>query len=220
MIAGTVAHQKGVSLISLMVGLVISMIAILSMLAVFKTTLKVTGESGRGAISDGQRLAAFYTAQTLLQEAGYGIDTATFGTDILVVSGASLDASTKKLSGTLVSALPASGNAVIWRSKPAAANVCNGLYAPAMGGLRRLPATACTSLASEWNTIVWNSSVLVNETDSHPVSIAVTKTTGTSGCQSFGIGGSGGLWAKLTTANSTDLDTSATTCLSNFPVSS
>ena len=202
-----------------MVGLTISMISILSMLAVFKTTLKATGDSARGAMTDGQRLAALFAAQTLLQEAGYGIDTAKFATDIIVLSGATLDASTKKLTGTQVSTLPASGNAVIWQSKPASANICNGLYAPAAGGLRRLTATSCTA-ATDLSNIAWTASILVSDIDAHPVTIALTKTTGTSGCQSFGIGGTGGMWAKLTTANSTDLETTATTCLSNFPVSS
>lgn len=205
-------RQHGVTLIGMMVGLVISMVVILAMLTVYKTTLRVTGETGWGAATDGQRLAALFAAQTLLQEAGYGITAAAFGTDLVVLSGATLG---NQLTGTVAGALPANGNAIVWGSKTASTYMCNGLYAPASGGLIRLPATGCAA-ATSWNSINWKQVVLVqDDTADRAVSIQVTHV---SSCQPFGISGTGSLMVKLQTKNSTSTGrtVTATTCLSNF----
>lgn len=193
-------HQEGVSLVGLMVGLVISMITILAMLTVYKTTLRSASETGRGAATDGQRLSALFAAQTLLQEAGYGVASAAFGTDLVVIAGASLDSSSNQLSGSVVGGLPASGNAIIWGTKTATAYMCNGLYAPASGGLTRLPAIACTNASASWNSVVWTQTKLVDDNKiARAFMISVTQATG---CKTFGIGGSGSLLVRLTTKNS------------------
>jgi hypothetical protein len=214
-------RQHGATLIATMVGLVISMVVILAMLTVYKTTTRVTGEAGRSAATDGQRLAGLFAAQTLLQGAGYGITTAKFGTDLIVLSGAAM--SGVELTGTLVSASPTNGNAIVWGGVTAGTGyMCSGLYAPAAGGLIRLPATACAS-AESWDTVAWQQIPLVTEqrlreqdkTADRAVSIQVRSG---STCQPFGITGSGNLQVVLQTYNSTTtgLPVTATTCLSNF----
>ena len=209
-------QQRGVSLISLMIGLVISMLGILAMLAVYKTTVKQAAFAGQGATTDGQRMAALFSAQTLLQEAGYGVDKAAYGTDLVVISAATLNGGS--LGGTAQTALPATGTAVVWGSKTATTYMCQGLYATATGGFVRLPAVACTA-ATEWNTLKWSPVDLVADTKAEQgFSVQVQKSSAAAGCKTFGITGGGALLAVLNTTNSTSLAATGTTCLTNFPL--
>jgi hypothetical protein len=201
----------------MMVGVTISMIAILAMMTVYKTTLRVSGEARRGAATDGQRLAALFAAQSLLQEAGFGIASAAYGTDMVVLSGAVLEPTSKKLSGTAVGSLPASGNAIVWGTQTDGSNyMCNGLYAPTDGGLIRLPAIACTgaTAAASVAGVAWNKTVLVDDKTAGRSILIRVKTAAP--CQPFGIGGSGNMQAVLETQNSTGASAVASTCLANF----
>lgn len=209
-------RQNGISLISLMIGLAISMIVILGMLAVYKTTIKVTATAGRGATTDGQRLSALFASQTLLQEAGFGINGAALGSDLLVLTGAALGADNKLTGASAGTAAPLAGNAIVWGTKAGADYKCNGLYAPAAGGLVRLPAVTCAQ-ASSWASVVWTPVVVV--TDTRVVAITLSPAAARGGCKSFGIAGAGKLWVKLATKNSTELDAAASTCLTNFSAS-
>jgi hypothetical protein len=206
-----------------MVGMVISMIVILAMLTVYKTTLQKTGEAGRGASTDGQRLAALFTSQTLLQGAGFGIASAVFGTDLVVLSGANLGAPGTQITGSLVGALPATGNAIIWGAliPPTPTStptyVCSGLYAPASGGLIRLPTVRCTGASASWNSIAWDQNILVRDDTSDSDRTFKIDVTQATACKTFGIGGSGGLLVRLSTQNSfSSTPATGTTCLTNF----
>jgi len=207
--------QRGVSLISLMVGMVISLIVILGMLAVYKTTIGVTVQAGQGATTDGQRLSALLSAQTVLQGAGYGIDGAALGKDLVVLAGAGLDGGKTLTGASAGTAAPLEGNAIVWGTKIDAdgSYECSGFYAPATGGLVRLPAVACNS-AGNWNSVGWSPIPVVEDT--RVVTISLGLVTAAEGCKSFGIGGAGRFWVRLQTTNSTDTDATATTCLSNF----
>lgn len=246
--------QDGVSLISLMVGVTISMIVILAVMVVYKTTVSNGAIAGQAAISDGERMVALLSEASLMQEAGFGIDSAEYGTDLLVISDAAIGTTEvdetsenngkgnsnsdsngngnsngnsngngnsnneQKLTGTVVNVLPATGRAVVWGSKINGTYMCQGLYATASGGLIRLPAQQCSSVKS-WATLNWNPMTIVKDTDStHLFSITVAASTQADGCKVFGITGGGALLVTLTTTNSTDLATTATICLSNFPI--
>lgn len=204
--------QRGMTLISLMIGLTISMIVILGLLAVYKTTIGVTVRAGHGASTDGQRLSALLSSQTLLVEAGFGIEGAAFGRDLVVLTGANL-AGNGQLTGTAGTAASIRGNAIVWGAKVGDEYKCSGFYAPPDGGLVRLTAVTCTQ-ASNWGSLTWVATPVIDDTRS--VWIDLSTATETGGCKSFGIGGSGKLWVKLTTKNSTDLDVAASTCLTNF----
>ena len=208
------ARQSGVTLVELMVGLVVSMIVVLAMLAVYKTTAKVSADAGQGATTDRQRLSGFFAAQKILLGAGYGIDTPSFGNELVVLAGATLSDS-GNISGTKAS-LPADGNALIWGTKLDGTYKCQGLYAPRDGGLIRLQETSCSS-AANYATIAWTTITLIEDTRSVQIS-AKTAT----GCKSFGLAGEGGLWTTLSTTNSiegSNAAVSTSTCLINFPVS-
>ena len=57
--------QAGQSLISMMVGLVISLITIAAMLTLYKVMIEVSGNASRSAMRDGQVSSAILAAQIL-----------------------------------------------------------------------------------------------------------------------------------------------------------
>lgn len=65
-------RQQGLSLISLLIGLFISMLCILAGLTLYKNTLVLSTSSKIDAQHDGQIAAALLTLQLELQNAGYG----------------------------------------------------------------------------------------------------------------------------------------------------
>lgn len=66
-------RQCGQSLISMMVGLVISLITIAAMLTLYKTMVGVSNEASVAARRDGQMAAGLLAAQMELQSAGFGV---------------------------------------------------------------------------------------------------------------------------------------------------
>lgn len=70
----TARRQAGYSLISMMVGLVISLLTVGAMLAIYKIAIEVSGNASRSAQRDGQTASALLAAQIELQQAGFGID--------------------------------------------------------------------------------------------------------------------------------------------------
>ncbi len=69
-------QQRGQSLISMMVGLVISLITIAAMMTLYKTMVEVSSNASRSALRDGQVSAALLSAQMELQSAGFGVPVA------------------------------------------------------------------------------------------------------------------------------------------------
>lgn len=66
-------NQAGVTLISLLIGLFISMLCILSSLTLYKSLIQVTVEAKSDTLHDGQLAAAFLTTQLEIQSAGFQI---------------------------------------------------------------------------------------------------------------------------------------------------
>lgn len=124
-------RQRGQSLISMLIGLAISLITIAAMLVLYKTLINVSGNASRAALRDGQVAAALLGAQMDLQSAGFGVP------------------STDALSTRL--AISASGKQVVWRDKAQLADTtfqCSGLLLVDGSGLYALPAKACTDASS------------------------------------------------------------------------
>ncbi|WP_380227346.1 PilW family protein [Jeongeupia naejangsanensis] len=191
--------QRGISIISMMVGLTISMIIVLAMMSLYKTTLKTTVTGKIGAAQDGNRTTGFLSAQSSLQGAGYGIDPVDLSKDLLLYDSVADSTSTPPTAKTL-STTASTGNALFWRMNDGAMS-CALLYAPSGGGLKYFTASGanCNSASTAWSTFTLNSGdawlippnlpsgatapdgVLANV-----VSISVSKT-GAAGCTPFGI---------------------------------
>lgn len=99
--------QRGQTLIGMMVGLLISLLSIIAMVAIYKTSIAIAANASQTALRDGQISAAMLAAQVEMQQAGYGIDPAESG--VLAVSD--------------------DGKQVLWRYRdgPASTSLCAGL---------------------------------------------------------------------------------------------
>ncbi|UVE17292.1 hypothetical protein NVV93_17185 [Pseudomonas sp. LS44] len=104
-------QQRGVSLISLMIGMLLSTVCILAMLGLYKNLVQTAVVATQDANQDGQLAAGLLTAQLELQSAGFGIDT--IGSQHLQKTAISLDGSNP--------------SALLWRYLDAAGYQCRGL---------------------------------------------------------------------------------------------
>ncbi|MGB3392620.1 MAG: hypothetical protein WA956_15470 [Stenotrophomonas sp.] len=145
----TRTRQSGQSLISMMVGLVISLITIAAMLTLYKTMVGVSNEASVAARRDGQVAAGLLAAQMELQSAGFGVDPAT----VPLVSRLSISAG---------------GKQVAWHYRDGAGNVCTGLWVDANGIYRLRPRAGCADAA----TAVWA------ENQREPLALMPTKPDG------------------------------------------
>lgn len=68
--------QKGATLVGLMIGMLISIVSVLAILALYKNLINVSIDATEDASHDGQVATALMTAQLELQTAGYGIENA------------------------------------------------------------------------------------------------------------------------------------------------
>ncbi|MGB3393470.1 MAG: prepilin-type N-terminal cleavage/methylation domain-containing protein [Stenotrophomonas sp.] len=130
--SATRRRQRGQSLISMMIGLVISLITIAAMLTLYKTMVGVSNEASVAARRDGQVSAGLLAAQMELQSAGFGV------------------ASTVPLGQRL--AVSNSGKQVAWRYNDGADH-CMGLWVDSKGIYRLPRKDACTDAAAQsWGT--------------------------------------------------------------------
>ena len=237
-------RQLGFTLIELMIGMTISLISVLAMLSLYKTSANITAASKLGANIDGQIAAGLLAADRFMQGAGYkGGDStassASYNSDLVLITGAALTGST--LSGTAYTAtpttIPTAGNALVWLYNASGTYQLQGLYAApssAGGGLYMLTATVAgsppsLSTSTTWSGATWTSQVLIaapavtipNATSAGQASISIYSSGSTSQCHPFSgapaIAG-GRYWASLSVTgyagNSQTLN--AVTCLVNI----
>lgn len=80
--------ERGMSLISLMIGILISMIGVLAGIVLYQNMVKVTIQTRTDAAQDGQLASAMLSLQLDLQTAGFGIDkVAKPGPHLVLVAG-------------------------------------------------------------------------------------------------------------------------------------
>ncbi|WP_313517379.1 PilW family protein [Pseudomonas sp.] len=103
-------RQRGMTLISMMVGLVISMFSIVAMLSLYRSLVHSAVVATRDANLDGQIAAGLLSAQLEIQSAGFGIESA--GNADLTLATTNLDSST---------------HALLWRLVDTSSYRCRGL---------------------------------------------------------------------------------------------
>ena len=214
--------QCGATLVSLMVGLTISMIVTIATMLVFKNVAFTAMYSRQSASADSLSQSSSMSAGMLLQEAGYGITSPQLGTHLVVITGATLTSNV--LSGTAATGTTQAGNAVVWELQPGMVRQCGGLYASASGGLVHLPAVNCTG-ANTWNTLTWVPVIMVpppSTSDSdRAIPIIFTIIARNQSCKPFGVtSGSGNVLVSLGANNSNGIRMSVDSCLISFPVTS
>lgn len=119
-------HERGLNLVSLMVGTSIALLLLVAMLQLSKNVAQTSNAAGQSARGDSQLSSALLTAAFAVQSAGFGMENPSYGIDLVLLREAQL--SQQKLTGTLVALHQAPspagsesvafmGNALIWRSK-------------------------------------------------------------------------------------------------------
>jgi len=106
-------RQSGFSLISTMIGLVVSMIGVFAILSLQGNLTYNAAGTIQDARHDGQLSTALLTAQKLVMNAGYGIEKAD-DTDIVIVE-------------TAATATTAYSTSLLWRYNLSGSTICNGL---------------------------------------------------------------------------------------------
>lgn len=205
--------QQGMTLVGLMVGLVISMLVILTMLSLFRVVMRFTFDQSTGmqptAAQDRQATTGLLTVQNVLQGAGFGIAGATRTTNFVVLSSAALDAGTNKVTGTVVTlptAAATNANAIFWESNPSqgptSSWTCQGLISSiADNSVSLLQATgSCNPVATQWSNLAWTVTPLIGASILPRVSTAPTVTTPNLTFQAS-VGGCWPYGAEVTTAS-------------------
>ena len=231
-------RQRGITLISLMTGLVISMVLVLATLMLFQRMVRASTAARMDAQADAQRSAAFLSAGIAAQEAGYGIDAAHAGTHLVVLKNAALVDSV--LSGEPVP-LGASadldpdlhpGYAVVWAENATGATGdprCSALLAPSpsdKGGLRKLGPVTCANAAA-FSTLEWTTALPLLDAPTTPVADPPTAplvaiTWRAAACTPFGIAAGTGapkVLLTLTADNSNGVVLETSQCLANVSAS-
>lgn len=160
--------QEGFTLISLLVGLSISLIIIVALMSLYRTVVQASNASITRANTNGSLNNSILIAQNMLQQAGYGIvysNQATITNNVIILRNATFNSAT--LSGQAVKvpssqgANSVSGNAVIWGwIEPSTSTYyCQGLIFY-NNTLYQLNASSCTS-ANNWANTTWAYNVLV-----------------------------------------------------------
>lgn len=181
------SKQQGASLLSLMIGLVISSVAIIAMLNLYRSMTQNAVIALSDAKTNGQQATATLTAQMEVQGAGFGISNAAdLQKSLLLVTPASLSKSqddqysytvtgtakylSEITSGTAYPEGNNSGVALLWATVQDPTQItptydCAGLIA-SYAGLKLLKSTNCTLTSitnKQLNNIKWTVTELVND---------------------------------------------------------
>jgi len=219
----TRSRQGGESLISLMVGLLLSMVVALAMLSMYKVSARYGGQAGQDAAADSQLTAALLRAGLAVQDAGYGIASASLDTQLVVLSGAALNDTA--LSGSTLATV-SSGNAVLWAMNTTGTAQCAGLLFNAAngggGGLFFLGPVACsTGSVSDWSGLSWTSTRWAdrpaNQASNAYDQTAIRFSVASTACKPFGVTASSGnvVWT-LSSTNRSGAPLAEQQCLFNF----
>ena len=224
-------RQRGVSLIELLVAMLLTIIGILAMMGLFRTTSKTATENKLGTQQDGQIATGLLAANKLLKGAGYKQNPAvlpTYPADIAMFDHAIITANGVGNRGNLLQVVPAStplggsagqGVALLWRNNTASGTFSHqGLYAPGSGGLWRV-----TGSGMSMNNWRLQQRLLSGPAASHGAlaSAGITRITlarVSAGCSPFGIGSAVGKYRVTLEAVgvSGSQVLRSSTCLLNF----
>lgn len=198
--------QIGISLISLLIGLLISSIVLVGMMVVFRNTIQTVVPASEASRSDGERVSALLSTQILLQEAGFGITDAAYGTHLRILNGDSPVAL-----GTANGAT-ASGDTVVWLKNINGTVQCEGLRATSTGSLERVSCNA----SMDNDKIVAATELISPSQHADGIKTPLTITARRGTCRPFGVGSSGNITVSIAAPNSTRHTLSASNCLVNY----
>ncbi|HSC69509.1 MAG TPA: hypothetical protein VLC79_17585 [Cellvibrio sp.] len=187
------ATQGGMSLVSLMVGLLLSMIGILAAMTLYKNLVHASVEARADAAQDGQLASAMLSLQLELQSAGYGIAKTDPGTHLQLVAGPP--------------------RTLYWRYRSAAGSnefVCRGFRIEDKDNNTRrelqllsLPTASCNASGNLSSLLGWSSNVIAEFRTSAaaPNLPAIDITNSVQTCFPYGMGESANHQMVIITAD-------------------
>lgn len=197
-------RERGVSLVSLLVGVAISLLAVVVMLGVYRSTTRQTATVSVDTRVDTEKMSALLTIHQALSTAGYGIDSPVIGRDLLLLDDATLV-------GPVLAGTPSTGegNALVWGQNIGSGYECSGFIIRDKDVVY-LPPVKCVSVAAlpQWTT----TNTLVSALSNFTANILYNKAS----CKVMGSSITGSTSIKISIANSYVQDTLSTTCLGNF----
>ncbi len=108
-------NQQGITLVSLLVGLAISMLCLMALLALFRTVIHTSVDARKSSVLDTQLQNSLTTVQVLVQNAGFGYPASTVPNIVEVASIADVTAN----------------KAILWRWDPdvdsTTGSICQGI---------------------------------------------------------------------------------------------
>jgi len=217
--AGRIKHQRGFSLVSLMIGMTLGLIIIATLMGVYNSTINFSKsmnqrEGARAAVND-----ALMAIHNQALQAGYG-SSSSIAANLVLIQGASVDANgvlsgTAQNTPTSSSSSSASGNAAVWSwlEPTSSTTMCQG-FAFIGGQMVKLLPTACSNASGSWSTLQWQTGTLVQSGLSTSSSVALSYGN----CNSF-VSGSGAMPIMTITPSYSDGSTSiinSTVCMQNL----
>ncbi|WP_199524495.1 PilW family protein [Pseudoalteromonas sp. bablab_jr011] len=197
-------RQQGLSLISLLVGLLISSFVLSGMMMIFRNTIQVVVPSTESSRSDGERVSSLLAAHMLLQDAGFGIKEPIYGTHIRVLNNSELVPLGAPQGSTAI------GDTVLWLSNIADNEQCSGLWADKEGGLWRVSCDKNMGNITSTSRLILPSQYSADNVDA--IKFIATRAS----CQPFGIDVSGEIRLTVRVQNSVLRQIESSTCLLNF----
>ncbi|AMC33633.1 PilW family protein [Janthinobacterium sp. B9-8] len=208
----SIKSQSGVSLISMMVGITISLITAVAMLTLFRHSIKISTDTTQISKQDAERSSAMTIAPILLQDAGFGITDASVSSHIIALKGAAFSVA-NKLSGT-TAASGETANALVWLRNLGTNFECSALFAAPDKGLMLLGPINCSAL-TEWSTASWPPAKPLASLGTF--NFVLSNTAGT--CSQFGYASLGKATVTIQSNNATGQAIRSQSCLSNLVVS-
>lgn len=225
---------RGLSMLSLMVGLVLGSMAVAASITLYRVNLRQSVDARETTQQDVESALAMQAVSSLVMQAGFGIrsvsgPSASADTDIVLLRNAQfVDGVGGRLQAELQSLLATSngatvvGNALVWSWSPSAQLPdevwCAGLVSVG-GALLHLTPARCASAGTDWSAIDWQvQTIAATRTSSNTTSalaigtvFSVDPNAGT--CAPFstqiGRGNTTGLVLRLTDFTSTAPTSSA-----------
>ena len=177
-----IRSQSGVTLISLLIGLLISMLCMIGLLSAYRTMAKTGADSRIDATHDTQLQNGLIASQMMIQNAGFRLEAGT-NAHLATHTFTSIGTGT----GTLTNV-----SALLWRYKVGSTVACQGLADIADSGKRKLVTLTVSSGCDDTaalSTFTWaTDKTLARLTDfgvSNAQQVTYAVTTGTD-CRPFG----------------------------------
>eukprot|EP01093_Parvamoeba_rugata_P005071 TRINITY_DN172_c0_g1_i5.p1 TRINITY_DN172_c0_g1~~TRINITY_DN172_c0_g1_i5.p1 ORF type:complete len:203 (+),score=25.46 TRINITY_DN172_c0_g1_i5:1302-1910(+) len=196
--------QRGVTLISLLVGLIVSSIVLVGMMMIFRNTIQTAVPASESSRSDGERVSALLSVHMMIQDSGFGIEDAVYGSHLQVLNN-NIAVLLDQPQGS-----KATGDTLVWLSNKTGSLQCNGLQADSKGGLWRVSCDSAMGNITPTSRLILPSQYAADTVD--PISITVNRKS----CWPFGIGVAGHILITLNVQNSTEHYIDSSTCAVNY----